>query len=108
MRRRSQFTTTVRHGRRAGAPTLVVHLDRDDAAPPQVGFVVPRAVGGAVVRNGVRRRLRALCRERLSTLPAGARVVVRVLPPAAGASSAALARDLDAALARVTSPARSR
>ena len=37
---------------------------------------------------------------RLASLPPGARLVVRALPPAASASSAELAEDLDAALRR--------
>ena len=42
--------------------------------------MVPRAVGPAVTRNRVRRRLRHLLRDRLDRLPAGSRLVVRVLP----------------------------
>ncbi len=69
---------------------------------PRVGFVVSKAVGNAVVRNRVKRRLRHL----VATLdaPAGARVVVRALPPAA--TNPNLADDLrfawDKALRRVT------
>jgi ribonuclease P protein component len=37
-------------------------------------------------------------RERLHLLPAGSTIVVRALPAAAGASSAELGADLDAAL----------
>jgi ribonuclease P protein component len=70
------------------------------AASPRVGFVVSRAIGGAVGRNAVRRRLRHLMRDRLDTLPVGSTVVIRALPAAATASSAELAADLDAALAR--------
>jgi ribonuclease P protein component len=66
-----------------------------------VGFVVSKAVGGAVVRNQVKRRLRHLARERLSSLPGSAVLVVRALPPAATASSADLGADLDRALDRV-------
>jgi ribonuclease P protein component len=66
-----------------------------------VGFVVSKAVGGSVVRNQVKRRLRHLARERLTSLPGSAVLVVRALPPAASASSAELGTDLDRALARV-------
>jgi ribonuclease P protein component len=68
---------------------------------PQVGFVVSRAVGNAVVRNRVRRRLRHLVRDRLRELPAGAVVVVRALPAAAGASYDELRGDLARSLERV-------
>jgi ribonuclease P protein component len=63
-----------------------------------VGFVVGRPVGGAVVRNQVRRRLQHLVAARLDQLPVGARLVVRATPDAAGRSSAALGDALDAAL----------
>ena len=100
------FAPTIRQGRRAGTRRLVVHLDpapvaRSGATTPLVGFVVSKAVGPAVVRNRVRRRLRHLARERLASLPGSAVLVVRALPPAAAASSPELAADLDRALARV-------
>ena len=67
-------------------------------SPARAGFVVSKAVGNAVVRNEVRRRLRHLVRDRLTSLPAGTMLVVRALPAAAGAPSSVLAADLDAAL----------
>jgi ribonuclease P protein component len=79
----------------------VVHLLTDDhPGPALVGFVVGRAVGNAVVRHRVQRRLRHLCRDRLSLLPTGCSLVVRALPPAATAGSAELALDLDRCLER--------
>jgi ribonuclease P protein component len=68
---------------------------------PQVGFVVSKAVGNAVTRNQVKRRLRHLARERLTSLPGFAVLVVRALPAAAEASSMELGADLDSALDRV-------
>jgi ribonuclease P protein component len=62
---------------------------------------VSKAVGGAVVRNTVKRRLRHLIRDRLAELPPGSLVVVRALPGAGDADHAELARDLDAALRRL-------
>ncbi|GES31571.1 hypothetical protein San01_40580 [Streptomyces angustmyceticus] len=60
-----------------------------------------KAVGNAVVRNKVKRRLRHLVRDRLDRLPAGSLVVVRALPCAGDADHDQLARDLDAALERL-------
>lgn len=74
------------------------------SASTRAGFVVSKAVGNAVVRNRVRRRLRALTRERLAALPAGSTLVVRALPAAAEASYPRLAADLDAALTVARSP----
>ncbi|MEW2530766.1 ribonuclease P protein component [Streptomyces sp. NPDC047071] len=110
LRRREDFATAVRRGRRAGRPLLVVHL-RSGATDPHVpgesvpptraGFVVSKAVGGAVVRNTVKRRLRHLTRDRLASVPPGSLVVVRALPGAGDATYAQLAQDLDAALRRL-------
>jgi ribonuclease P protein component len=102
MRRSSDFETAVRKGRRAGRQSLVVHLSRTDAdVPARVGFVVSRAVGSAVVRNRVKRRLRHLTRERLELFPAGSLIVVRANAAAAGASVDELGRDLDRTLSVV-------
>src|SRR3954454_6218266 len=98
------FTHTIRKGRRAGSRTMVAHLmsapDGGSMGAPRVGFIVARAVGGAVTRNRVKRQLRHLVRARLHLLPGGSSLVVRALPAAAGAGSAALARDLDSGLRR--------
>ncbi|HET6921266.1 MAG TPA: ribonuclease P protein component [Jiangellaceae bacterium] len=97
-----EYRSTVRRGIRIGRPLVVVHVipGTDDDSPTRVGFVVGRSVGGAVVRNAVRRRLRHLLRDRLEQLPVGSRVVIRAQPAAASAPGTALARDLDDALDR--------
>ncbi|GAA2027747.1 ribonuclease P protein component [Catenulispora yoronensis] len=107
MRRSTDFGAAVRGGRRAGRSTLVAHLavpsDPSTAAdaPALAGFVVSKAVGPAVVRTAVKRRLRHLVRARLALLPPGSRLVVRALPPAATADSRALGADLDSALRKL-------
>lgn len=96
------FTRTVRRGRKAGTPTVVLHLDVEPTLDrPQIGFVVSKAVGSAVTRNLVKRRLRHLSRERVDSLPGSAVLVVRALPAAATASYARLAKDFDQALGRI-------
>lgn len=106
LRSRAEFAETTRLGRRAGVPGLVVYLRAaDGAGPTRAGFIVSRAVGPAVVRNRVRRRLRHLVAARLERLPAGAQLVVRATPPAAGEDSAALAHQFDRALERLLTPA---
>jgi ribonuclease P protein component len=112
LRRGADFATTIRGGRRAARGALVVHLDLpnygdlpDDGIEParptsRAGFVVSRAVGGAVTRNLVKRRLRHLVAGRLGGLPAGSTLVVRALPAAAVRPYQELGMDLDGALAR--------
>jgi ribonuclease P protein component len=109
--RPASFRRAFKAGRRSGARTLVTHVvvagdgtagDEGvaEAAGPQVGFVVSKAVGNAVVRNRVKRRLRHLARERIDLLDGVALLVVRAQPPAATASSAELGSDLDRCLER--------
>lgn len=100
------FREAVRRGRRAGSGTVVAHLVIDPAAEAsaQIGFVVSKAVGNAVVRNRVKRRLRHLTRDHLPALagiPGRVVLVVRALPPAADASYGRLGDDLGSCLARV-------
>jgi ribonuclease P protein component len=101
LRRREDFTATVRHGRRAAATGLVVHvLSRPTATPSRAGFIVGRSVGPAVDRNRLRRQLRHLLVPRLGSLPTGTDVVVRVTPAAATVGRRRLATTLDQVLDR--------
>jgi ribonuclease P protein component len=64
---RATFVALRRSGRRVRRPALTVTFLAPDGAaaptPPRVAFTVGKATGGAVVRNRVRRRLRAALRE---------------------------------------------
>src|SRR5215471_12317369 len=96
MRRRTEFSAAIQSGSRAGRPLLTGHLLVRDAVaqPPRVGFTVSRAVGPAVIRNRVKRRLRHLTAGYLQSLPAGSLLVLRANPQAATASQADLAAEL--------------
>ncbi|WP_250000572.1 ribonuclease P protein component [Actinoplanes sp. M2I2] len=111
LRRSADFAAAIRGGRRVGRGTVVVHLLLEEPAQApaaRAGFVVSKAVGNAVVRNKVRRRLRHLVRPLLGELPAGSTLVVRALPAAADASYATLGTDLSAALVAARKPRRPR
>lgn len=106
MRSGDDFAHVVRRGERVGTRTLVLHADLDPSAGqsdnhgPLMGFVVSKAVGTAVVRNRVKRRLRHLVAEHLDGTPRAARVVVRALP-AAATEPARVPDDLDYAWSRI-------
>jgi ribonuclease P protein component len=111
LRRSADFAAVIRGGRRAGRGTIVVHLLLEEPAQAmtaRAGFVVSKAVGNAVVRNKVRRRLRHLVRPLLTALPDGTTLVVRALPAAATATFAVLSNDLEAALVAARRPRRQR
>lgn len=106
MRHSSEFGSVMRSGRRSSRETLgVVYLPpstpgpEDGLDPPRVGFIVSKAVGGAVVRKRVQRRLRHLMRHRLGDLPDGSLLVVRAKPSSATARNEDLAGQLDSAIA---------
>jgi ribonuclease P protein component len=74
---RASFQALRRNGRRVrtGPLTVTYLAPPADAAdtPPRVAFTVGKAAGGAVVRNRVRRRLRAALRALVAdgALPSG-------------------------------------
>lgn len=80
------------------AVVYIVHTGQD--RPPRFGFIVSRRVGVAVVRNTVRRRLKAVCAQALTSVTAGSDVVVRALPRSADAAYNSLQRDVMRCLSR--------
>jgi ribonuclease P protein component len=64
LKKRSDFLA-ANSGRRASTPGFILLVrDREDADPAiRVGFTVTKKIGGAVVRNRMKRRFRALARE---------------------------------------------
>nr|WP_218852593.1 ribonuclease P protein component [Spelaeicoccus albus] len=99
----NEFTLAFRRGRRCGSRRLVVHVytPDDGTHASRVGFVVSKAVGNAVVRNRVKRRLRAAVSSRMGEVPEGALMVVRALPASARADFRELSADLDSCLAKL-------
>lgn len=89
-----QFSATTRSGARNGRRNVVVYVrPTGDEQPARFGFVVSKAVGNAVRRNKVKRRLRELAQTTVRQSPYGYDVVVRALPPASRADWAELAAD---------------
>lgn len=70
LRRRKDFLACYNEGKVYTQPHLVMHL-RPQPTGQRFGFVVGKKVGKAVVRNRVKRRLRAACRECLPHLRSG-------------------------------------
>ncbi|MFI9415082.1 ribonuclease P protein component [Nocardia gamkensis] len=119
---RADFSRTVRRGQRIGRRDLVVHAlahgydggvganGRHDQVPddllvrvggPRFGLIVSKAVGNAVIRHRVARRLRHMCAQVVDELPPGTDVVIRALPGAATASSEDLLRQVRIALRKL-------
>jgi ribonuclease P protein component len=83
------FRSTMKLGRKIASDHLVTYIQRDESqAHPRFGFIVAKSVGGAVTRNLVKRRLRAIARELLQTnlTTTNLSIVVRALEGASVAS----------------------
>lgn len=99
LRRTSEFDVVYREGKVASGPLLAVRVRPNGQVLSRFGFVAGKRVGGAVVRNLARRRLRELIRQ-LPIQP-GIDLVVFARPGAATASFAELDRALTQALKRL-------
>lgn len=67
LRHRADFLTLQKNGQKWITPSFVIQIsDRTDSskipeAAPEIGFTATKKLGGAVIRNRCRRRLRAVC-----------------------------------------------
>lgn len=100
LRRRADFDAVMRSGTARSHRILVLRWRHTDRAETRIGLSTPRAIGGAVVRNRVRRRLREIVRERLGDIGAGYDLLLIARPDAAGASFAELRSALATLLER--------
>jgi ribonuclease P protein component len=97
--RPDDFRLVVRRGRRIATSLAVYYrLERAAADPARFGFIVSRAAGGAVERNLLRRRMRAVGRQLVDAGARGSDVVVRALPGSAQRGWASLSADMHDAL----------
>ena len=103
------YRSTVRQGKRLTSDHVVVHWRPAlNSATSRFGFIVSRAVGNAVARNTMRRRLKSICFSHLVQEIVDGRpavdVVVRLLPGAAQAGWVSLEEHLSPLLAATLSP----
>ncbi len=110
LKTRRQFLHVAGAGRKWVAPGLILQVcphERDDAlsdeaADVRIGFTVSRKVGGAVVRNRARRRLRHAAERVMPDQAAGARDYVLIgRRTTIGRRFEDLVADLETALARL-------
>ena len=100
--RGTDYRSVVRRGVRCGGSRVVTSmLTTGEAREPRFGFIISKQVGTAVVRNTVRRRLKAVCAGALADVPQGTDVVIRALPASATATFAELDADVTRCLTRL-------
>lgn len=98
----ADFDRVYKSGRRHfGNHMTVFFLGRSDEKPPRIGFTVGRAMGGAVERNRIKRRLREAVRLHGRELQAAADVVINPKKSVLQADFAELEREIVSAFAAV-------
>jgi ribonuclease P protein component len=97
LRRSSEIAAVRRRGRRSSAATFALFALPTSSEGVRVGVTVSKAVGGAVTRNLVRRRILGAL-DGITERPSGARLLFVAKPAAATESYARLAADVVAAL----------
>jgi ribonuclease P protein component len=94
--KRSQFLFVLRRGQSWATPLVTLRAVPNSLPDSRFGFSVGRTVGGAVVRNRIKRRLREIARK--APVQTGWDLVVTARPAAARADFHALRASLEGVL----------
>ncbi|PYU50196.1 MAG: ribonuclease P protein component [Acidobacteria bacterium] len=92
--RRGEFDAVYRAGKRRSSSHFTVFFRANELPQSRFGFSIKKALGGAVVRNRIRRRLREMVRCHRLEIPAGWDIVIHPKSSVACAEFAALTADL--------------
>ncbi|QIK63377.1 ribonuclease P protein component [Leucobacter viscericola] len=99
--RGDDYRRIVRSGRRVGGALGITHaVFRTPEDPARFGFIVSKAVGNAVTRNLVRRRLKLIAQRQINDGLSGVDIVFRMLPASASATFTELEGEANRALSR--------
>lgn len=82
LRRSADFQVVKQNGRRWRSGPITANVAPNALTCTRFGFIVPKRIGSAVVRNQVKRRLRAIVHQHLTLINEGYDVVVITYPPA--------------------------
>jgi ribonuclease P protein component len=74
--RRIEYEAVYRGGKRRSSSQFVIFVRRNGAGNTRFGSSVKKALGGAVVRNRIRRRIREILRLHRSEIPTGWDIVI--------------------------------
>jgi ribonuclease P protein component len=74
--RRTEFDAVYRTGKRRSSSNFTIFVRANALPLSRFGFSIKKALGGAVVRNRIRRRLREMVRTHRQEIPPGWDVVM--------------------------------
>nr|WP_251858552.1 ribonuclease P protein component [Herbiconiux sp. L3-i23] len=92
----ADYRRVSRRGRRSAGRFTVISVAAATTDDARFGFIVTRKLGGAVVRNRVRRRLKAIARSLVDQGMPPADIVVRALPSSVTADWTSLQDEVSA------------
>ena len=92
--RKSEFDEVYRAGKRRSSSHFTVFVRASGQPVSRFGFSIKKALGGAVVRNRMRRRMREMVRCHRQEIPTGWDIVIHPKSSVATAPLPALAADL--------------
>ena len=92
--RRSEFVAVYRTGQRRSSAQFLVFFRASGRPVSRFGISIKKALGGAVVRNRMRRRIREILRRNSSEIPSGWDLVIHPRRTVAQADFAALTAEL--------------
>jgi ribonuclease P protein component len=92
--RRGEFDAVYRAGKRRSSSHFTVFFRANQLPVSRFGFSIKKALGGAVVRNRIRRRIREIVRCHRLDLPVGWDIVVHPKSSVGRAEFLGLAEDL--------------
>jgi ribonuclease P protein component len=92
--RKGEFDAVYRTGKRRASPHFTVFFRVNQLPESRFGFSIKKALGSAVVRNRIRRRLREIVRCHRMEIAAGWDIVIHPKSRAEHAQFAALTADL--------------
>jgi ribonuclease P protein component len=101
LRHRGEFTAVQANGRKVAARFVTLLALPNTCGHDRLGIIASRKLGGAVVRNRAKRRLRELFRRRVSASSTPLDIVAIPRRDGHDAPFAALASDFDAAIGRL-------
>jgi len=92
--RKADFDAVYRNGKRRSSSHFTVFLKANELPESRFGFSIKRALGGAVVRNRMRRRIREVVRLHREEISTGWDFVIHPKPNVENATFAVLESDL--------------
>jgi ribonuclease P protein component len=92
--RRPEFRRVYEEGRRGSARVCTIFYRSNGLPRTRLGITTPRALGKAVVRNRIRRRLREVFRLNQAAIPPGWDIVLNPRPAVADLPFQVLVREI--------------